>query len=134
MFSCTFYSNCSIKNSSGYDLEVVIDNKVTPIYSGEEKIFTFQNDFAFTFKSISSYGLLRLEECGGDYCFFYVLNGCSSGSNTVAIHVTSFTGTSSSNNGYYNPDGASVQCRAYTTDGTRCKRMTTNRDGYCWQH
>jgi hypothetical protein len=28
----------------------------------------------------------------------------------------------------------SVRCSAITKKGNRCKRMTTNRDGLCWQH
>jgi len=28
----------------------------------------------------------------------------------------------------------SVQCKGITKNGTRCKRMTTNENGYCWQH
>ena len=28
----------------------------------------------------------------------------------------------------------SVQCKGITQAGTRCKRMTTNENGYCWQH
>lgn len=28
----------------------------------------------------------------------------------------------------------SIQCKGITKDGTRCKRMTTNPNGYCWQH
>lgn len=28
----------------------------------------------------------------------------------------------------------SVQCRGYTEEGSRCKRMTTSSSGYCWQH
>ena len=28
----------------------------------------------------------------------------------------------------------SVQCRGITQAGARCKRMTTNENGFCWQH
>ena len=28
----------------------------------------------------------------------------------------------------------SVQCKCITQAGARCKRMTTNENGYCWQH
>jgi len=28
----------------------------------------------------------------------------------------------------------SVRCKGITQAGTRCKRMTTNENGYCWQH
>lgn len=27
-----------------------------------------------------------------------------------------------------------VQCSGYTQKGTRCKRMTKNKNGYCFQH
>jgi uncharacterized membrane protein YhiD involved in acid resistance len=30
--------------------------------------------------------------------------------------------------------GASVQCSAKTKEGDRCKRMTTDKSGLCWQH
>ena len=29
---------------------------------------------------------------------------------------------------------ATVQCSAYTQEGNRCQRMTTNCNGRCWQH
>lgn len=30
--------------------------------------------------------------------------------------------------------GQAVQCKGLTKKGTRCKRMTTDPSGYCWQH
>ena len=29
---------------------------------------------------------------------------------------------------------AAVQCKGITKKGARCKRKTTNENGYCWQH
>jgi phosphatidylserine/phosphatidylglycerophosphate/cardiolipin synthase-like enzyme len=31
-------------------------------------------------------------------------------------------------------DSKTVQCKAVTQKGTRCKRMTSDPSGYCWQH
>jgi hypothetical protein len=32
------------------------------------------------------------------------------------------------------PQTESIQCKAKTKKGTRCKRMTSTASGYCWQH
>jgi hypothetical protein len=34
----------------------------------------------------------------------------------------------------YNPSRASVQCRGTTKSGSRCRRNTTETNGYCYQH
>ena len=46
--------------------------------------------------------------------------------------------TESYNNNYYDSSPESyrekVQCSALTKSGNRCKRMTSNSSGKCWQH
>ena len=38
------------------------------------------------------------------------------------------------NGGNSGTNCATVQCSAYTQNGYRCQRMTTNCNGRCWQH
>ncbi len=40
--------------------------------------------------------------------------------------------TKEKNNKKSNPNA--VQCSGITLEGNRCKRMTTSKDGKCWQH
>jgi len=133
--SCSIFYSHTISNVSGWDVTVIVDGVEAFIPSQNEASFENKNGITFSFTASSIYAKIRLEECNGDYCFFDDIDGIYSGTHEDAVHVSSFTVTSSSNTGgSYNPTGASVQCRAYTQEGTRCKRKTTNKNGYCWQH
>lgn len=60
----------------------------------------------------------------------------SSTSNTYEnnIQTNQYNYTQSNQNSYNSQPTKSVQCSAYTKKGNRCKRMTTNPNGRCWQH
>ena|SRR5690606_12405165 len=47
---------------------------------------------------------------------------------------TSTTNSTQINSTTTQKTSVSVQCSATTQNGARCKRMTTNANGRCWQH
>lgn len=58
---------------------------------------------------------------------------------TTAVQRSSTSNTSTTNSYQLNSratqkTSVAVQCSATTQKGTRCKRMTTNDNGRCWQH
>lgn len=59
--------------------------------------------------------------------------GSSSGSTLAPANKLVNTGSSSSS-GSSNRASGSVQCSGTTKAGTRCKRMTTDSSGRCYQH
>lgn len=58
---------------------------------------------------------------------------------TTTVQRSSTSNTSTTNSYQLNSratqkTSVAVQCSATTQKGTRCKRMTTNDNGRCWQH
>jgi len=51
-----------------------------------------------------------------------------------SLELDKWTFTASSSYSSEKTTTKSVQCKGITQNGTRCKRMTTNENGYCWQH
>lgn len=71
--------------------------------------------------TVSQYGCLRINGTGNT-----VITGKAKGKNLSVSCKVSIN--------HRNPTGASVQCIAKTQSGSRCKRMTTNKNAKCWQH